>query len=79
MVFGEGLGITGNAKYWMPALGGGFVAWQNHQANSAYEDSRTAKPWDHPDMQTRLGMNQTARSLVVPLNRPVIKSLTNHN
>lgn len=73
LLFKEGLGITGSAKYWVPAAGAGLVGWQQYQSENAYEDSRTAKPWDHPDGQTRMRMNQTIEALGRPVKRPVIK------
>ncbi len=73
LVFGDGLGITGNAKYVLPVAGAGFVGWQTHVSDSAYSDSRTAKPWDTQDRATRMRMSQAMTSLSRPVERPVIK------
>ncbi len=76
MVFGEGLGITGNARYVVPALGAGFVGWQVQQSDAAYQESRTEKPINHPDPKVRTRMTQSFDALGRPIKKPVIKPTT---
>lgn len=73
LVFGDGLGIAGKSKYVAGAAGVGLVGWQTFQADSAYNNSRTAKEWDTEDNMTRMGMNQKMEILSRPIRRPVVK------
>lgn len=72
-VFGEGMGLTAKQGLVGGGIVTGLVGYQGWQANSAYEESRTAKEWDTPDQMTRMRMNQSMEVLSKPVPRPVVK------
>lgn len=65
--------IAANKRFALPAAIGTGAAGYTYLENNAYEESRTAKPWDTQDRATRMRMSQAMTSLSRPVQRPVIK------